>query len=257
MSRTVVTQDTGARARRHLSWHGRPACLVPGERPHATVLPTPAEQSIAGPRRPGPARRRRRCRCARLLRVVQHELGLERRPHARNRPADHRQVQRTGLGRGRRGASALRRRVARRDPAVERSGAAGSPITYTSYPSTTCSDRPSLAGTQPITDWAVSSGSIWVATLSATTCPNGINQLFRNGTRLPLGRWPNAAFGPRRPRDGRDRRRGAVVHGRDRRTVEDGAQSREPRPQYNAAARVLVDGPRATRRTGCSSWRRR
>ena len=78
---------------------------------------------------------------------------------------------------------------------VERSGAAGSPITYTSYPSITCSDRPSLAGTQPITGWAVSSGSIWVATLSATTFPNGVNQLFRNGTRLPLGRWPNADSG--------------------------------------------------------------
>jgi uncharacterized repeat protein (TIGR01451 family) len=74
---------------------------------------------------------------------------------------------------------------------ITKSGASGNPITFGSYPTSDCANKPILSGTQPITGWAVQSGNIYVATLSAGTFPNGINQLFRNGTRLTMGRWPN------------------------------------------------------------------
>ena len=82
---------------------------------------------------------------------------------------------------------------------VTRSGAAGQPITYGSFPAADCANRPVLAGTQPITGWVPFSGSIWVADLAAGTnaplFPNGVNQLFRDGQRLRLGRWPNLGQG--------------------------------------------------------------
>jgi hypothetical protein len=78
---------------------------------------------------------------------------------------------------------------------VERSGASGNPITYTSYPDEACADKPVLAGTQPVTGWTVYSGPIWMATLGAGTFPSGTNQLFRDGNRLRLGRWPNVGSG--------------------------------------------------------------
>ena len=82
---------------------------------------------------------------------------------------------------------------------VTTSGADGNPITFSSYPTTDCADKPILSGAQPITAWTVYSGNIYVADLAspanaanfplATT--SGINQLFRNGQRLGIGRWPN------------------------------------------------------------------
>jgi uncharacterized repeat protein (TIGR01451 family) len=74
---------------------------------------------------------------------------------------------------------------------VTKSGATGNPITYGSYPTSNCANQPLLSGAQAIGGWSLYSGSIYVATLSAVTFPNGINQLFRNGQRLTLGRWPN------------------------------------------------------------------
>jgi hypothetical protein len=75
---------------------------------------------------------------------------------------------------------------------VEESGTAGSPITFSSYPANTCDDKPVISGAQPISGWSPSGTSnIYVATLSAVTFPHGINQLFRNGQRLGIGRWPN------------------------------------------------------------------
>jgi uncharacterized repeat protein (TIGR01451 family) len=74
---------------------------------------------------------------------------------------------------------------------ITKSGAAGNPITFGSYPTSDCANKPILSGTQPIGGWSVYSGNIYVATLSASTFPDGINQLFRNGTRLTMGRWPN------------------------------------------------------------------
>ncbi|HTP06791.1 MAG TPA: hypothetical protein VMP08_00970 [Anaerolineae bacterium] len=74
---------------------------------------------------------------------------------------------------------------------ITKSGAAGNPITFGSYPDSACANKPILSGTQPIGSWAVYSGNIYVATVSSATFPNGLNQLFRNGSRLTLGRWPN------------------------------------------------------------------
>ena len=70
---------------------------------------------------------------------------------------------------------------------VTKSGASGSPIVYGSYPTSDCANKPILSGTQPIAGWSVYSGNIYVATLSAATFPNGINQLFRNGVTLDDG----------------------------------------------------------------------
>jgi hypothetical protein len=81
---------------------------------------------------------------------------------------------------------------------LTKSGTSGSPITYSSYP-TACANQPILSGTQPITGWTVYSGHIYVATLTAGAnaglFPNGINQLFRDGKRQLLGRWPNLNAG--------------------------------------------------------------
>jgi len=75
---------------------------------------------------------------------------------------------------------------------ITKSGASGNPITFGSYPTSDCANKPILSGTQPIGGWAASgTANIYVATLSAATFPNGINQLFRNGSRLTMGRWPN------------------------------------------------------------------
>ena len=84
---------------------------------------------------------------------------------------------------------------------VTQSGTAGAPITYGSYPAG-CTNQPVISGSRPISGWAPSgTTNIYVANLNAGNnagkFPNGINQLFRNGTRLTMGRWPNlndAAF---------------------------------------------------------------
>jgi uncharacterized repeat protein (TIGR01451 family) len=77
---------------------------------------------------------------------------------------------------------------------VKKSGTAGQPITFTSYPAG-CADKPIISGAQPIAGWAVHSGSIYVADLSAGANAGkfgyGVNQLFRGETRLTFGRWPN------------------------------------------------------------------
>lgn len=73
---------------------------------------------------------------------------------------------------------------------IEESGTAGSPITFGSYPATTCANKPILSGSKPISGWS-GSGPIYSAILSSTDFPNGVNQLFRSGQRLPFGRWPN------------------------------------------------------------------
>ncbi|PKN93179.1 MAG: hypothetical protein CVU44_12180 [Chloroflexi bacterium HGW-Chloroflexi-6] len=74
------------------------------------------------------------------------------------------------------------------------SGAAGLPITFGSYPAG-CLNRPILAGSRPISGWALHNGNIYVASLNAGANAGkfafGINQLFRGDTRLLLGRWPN------------------------------------------------------------------
>lgn len=85
--------------------------------------------------------------------------------------------------------------VWRADPLIiTRSGAAGQPITFGSYPAG-CADQPVLSGAQPIAGWSVDSGNVYVADLSAGQNAGkfayGVNQLFRDGQRLTMGRWPN------------------------------------------------------------------
>ena len=77
---------------------------------------------------------------------------------------------------------------------IVKSGAAGSPITFGSYPAG-CANKPILSGAQPISDWTLYGGKIYVAALNAGANAGkfgyGVNQLFRGDARLTLGRWPN------------------------------------------------------------------
>jgi hypothetical protein len=77
---------------------------------------------------------------------------------------------------------------------VSRSGTAADPITFGSYPEG-CANKPVLSGALPITGWTVYAGNVYQADLPAGTFPLGINQLFRDGQRLTLGRWPNLDAG--------------------------------------------------------------
>jgi uncharacterized repeat protein (TIGR01451 family) len=82
---------------------------------------------------------------------------------------------------------------------VVESGTLAQPIAFGSYPAADCANKPILSGAQPIAGWTVYSGQIYVADLSAPgnaanfppATTNGVNQLFRNGQRLGIGRWPN------------------------------------------------------------------
>lgn len=74
---------------------------------------------------------------------------------------------------------------------ISKSGTEAAPITFSSSPQG-CADKPSLSGSRLIGGWAPDSGNIYRADLSPADFPLGINQLFRNGQRLTLGRWPNA-----------------------------------------------------------------
>ena len=77
---------------------------------------------------------------------------------------------------------------------ITRSGAAGQPIVYGSYPAG-CSDKPLLSGAQPVSYFGQYAAPIYVAYLDAGTNANrfplGVNQVFRGSERLPMGRWPN------------------------------------------------------------------
>jgi hypothetical protein len=81
---------------------------------------------------------------------------------------------------------------------VDDSGVTGNPITFGSYPED-CVDKPVFSGSLPITGWTLELGNVYVADLStgdnAGNFPHGINQLFRSGQRLTMGRWPNLDAG--------------------------------------------------------------
>ena len=74
------------------------------------------------------------------------------------------------------------------------SGTGAEPLQFGSYPAG-CADKPIISGAQPISGWAVHSGNIYVANLSAGAnagkFPAGLNQLFQGAERLPFGRWPD------------------------------------------------------------------
>jgi hypothetical protein len=70
------------------------------------------------------------------------------------------------------------------------SGTLSAPIEFSSYPAG-CTDKPVFSGSLPITGWVPDSVNIYRTDLPAGNFPWGINQLYRNGQRLTLGRWPN------------------------------------------------------------------
>ena len=82
---------------------------------------------------------------------------------------------------------------------VTRSGAPGSPITYSTWPAS-CADKPLLSGARGVRGWVPDAGNVWRADLGAGAnagrFPQGVNQLFRGAARLPYGRWPNLAGDP-------------------------------------------------------------
>ena len=81
---------------------------------------------------------------------------------------------------------------------ISRSGTAIDPILFGSFPDG-CANQPVLSGSRSITGWALHSGSIYIADLSvgdnAGKFTLGINQLFQDGRRLIMGRWPNLDAG--------------------------------------------------------------
>jgi hypothetical protein len=70
------------------------------------------------------------------------------------------------------------------------SGTSSAPIEFSSYPAG-CTNKPVFSGSLPITGWVQDSGNVYRADLPALKFPLGVNQLFRYGQRLTLGRWPN------------------------------------------------------------------
>lgn len=73
---------------------------------------------------------------------------------------------------------------------LSQSGTELAPIVFSSYPAG-CANKPSLSGSRSIGGWVPDAANVYRADLSSTDFPLGINQLFRNGQRLTLGRWPN------------------------------------------------------------------
>jgi len=77
------------------------------------------------------------------------------------------------------------------DPLVlSRSGSSQAPITFSAYPAG-CANKPALSGSRAISGWVLDAGHVYRADLPAGDFPLGLNQLFRSGQRLTLGRWPN------------------------------------------------------------------
>ncbi len=79
---------------------------------------------------------------------------------------------------------------------IEHSGTENNPILFGYYSDNDrCNVKPVISGSLPLAGWTSYSNNIYVANLSsgdnAGKFANGINQLFKNGERLMLGRWPN------------------------------------------------------------------
>lgn len=73
---------------------------------------------------------------------------------------------------------------------LSKSGTEGAPIVFSSYPAG-CAEKPVLSGSRPISGWTLEAGNVYRADLPPAEFPLGINQLFRDGERLRLGRYPN------------------------------------------------------------------
>ena len=74
--------------------------------------------------------------------------------------------------------------------------AAASSAAIFGVPAFACADQPVISGAQPIVGWTLDTlPNIYRADLgaggNAGLFPGGVVELFRNGQRLPYGRWPN------------------------------------------------------------------
>lgn len=69
---------------------------------------------------------------------------------------------------------------------IKRSGQAGKPIVIDAYGS---GAKPVLAGSVPVTGWTAVGNNMWQA--NCPQCGPEVTGLYRNGTTLPLGRYPN------------------------------------------------------------------
>lgn len=69
---------------------------------------------------------------------------------------------------------------------IRQSGSGGNPIVVDAYGS---GSKPVLAGSALVTGWTATGGNVWQATCSA--CGSRVTGLYRDGTALPLGRYPN------------------------------------------------------------------
>ncbi|MBC3787725.1 right-handed parallel beta-helix repeat-containing protein [Spirosoma utsteinense] len=69
---------------------------------------------------------------------------------------------------------------------IRQSGAADKPIVFDAYGS---GPKPVITGSAPITNWTNIGGNVWQA--PCRECGSRLTGLYRNGTALPLGRYPN------------------------------------------------------------------
>ncbi len=70
---------------------------------------------------------------------------------------------------------------------IRRSGSEGQPIVFDAYGT---GQKPILSGSVPVTNWTSMGNDIWQA--SCPSCGNAVTGLYKDGTVLPLGRYPNA-----------------------------------------------------------------
>jgi parallel beta-helix repeat protein len=72
---------------------------------------------------------------------------------------------------------------------VNNSGSAGSPITYGAYGT---GNKPQIRAVGSAVNWAQYQGNIYVATLASP--PASVNQVFVDGSKTQIARWPNSGF---------------------------------------------------------------
>lgn len=69
---------------------------------------------------------------------------------------------------------------------IRQSGSSGSPIVIDAYGS---GNKPSIAGSVPVGNWTNTGNNVWQA--DCPSCGSRVTGVYRNGTSLPLGRYPN------------------------------------------------------------------
>ncbi|RYZ38522.1 MAG: hypothetical protein EOP49_30950, partial [Sphingobacteriales bacterium] len=69
---------------------------------------------------------------------------------------------------------------------IRQSGTSGNPIVVDAYGS---GNKPILAGSVPVSGWNNIGNNVWQA--DCPSCGSRVTGLYRNGSVLPLGRYPN------------------------------------------------------------------